>query len=409
MTSNIFNFWTPKNTSNKLLKNWLLNFGPQHPAAHGVLRLLLQMNGELIERADPHIGFLHRGTEKLIESKLYLQALPYFDRLDYVSMMSQEHAFCLAVENLLHTTSYTNLYTKIRALFDELTRLLNHFLTISTHSLDVGNMSPLFWAFEERERIMEFYERVSGARMHAAFYRPNEFDISGINYPLLQDIILFTKESFKSLTEIYTVLVTNRIWKLRLVNIGKLSYQNALVSGATGVIARASGINKDVRLHKTETYSTYWLLNFNSFLGTRGDSFDRFLIRIREMFESMYIIFQIINTLVDINFLKTQTNILTYLNSTKYNSMESLIEHFKYYSEGLKPAQGFTYACVEAPKGEFGVSLISDSSNLPFRCKIKTPAYTHLQILSFLVKGHYFADVVTLIGSQDIVFGEVDR
>lgn len=409
MNFNIFNFWKLTNNNNKNIKNWLLNFGPQHPAAHGVLRLLLQLNGEIIEKADPHIGFLHRGTEKLIESKLYLQALPYFDRLDYVSMMAQEHSFCLAVEKLLKTISYTTIYNKIRTLFDELTRLLNHFLTISTHSLDVGNMSPLFWAFEERERIMEFYERVSGARMHAAFYRPNEFDISGINITLLNDIIMFTKDSFKSLTEIYITLSTNKIWKMRLVNIGKLSSMTAISSGATGVILRSTGVRKDIRLSKSETYGSYWQTYFKSFTGSRGDSFDRFLIRVREMFESLYIIFQIINILIKYSFFEIKTNTLKYFNNIKYTSMEKLIEHFKLYSEGILVPKGFTYASIEAPKGEFGVTLISDNSTKPFRCKIKSPSYTHLHILSFLLKGHYFADAVTLIGSQDIVFGEVDR
>lgn len=409
MKSNIFNFWNLKsNTHHNNIRNWILNFGPQHPAAHGVLRLILQLQNEIVERADPHIGFLHRGTEKLIESKLYLQALPYFDRLDYVSMMTQEHAFCLSVETLLKTSNYTSLYIKIRVLFDELTRLLNHFLTISTHSLDVGNMSPLFWAFEERERIMEFYERVSGARMHAAFYRPNTLDMSGISMNLLIDITLFTRDCFKALTEIYTTLSFNRLWKARLVNIGRLSYEKALTFGATGVIARAAGIKRDLRLNFNDTYAAYWLITFQSFIGTRGDSFDRFLIRIREMFESMYIIFQIIKLIYNDKGC-TFYPIHNKTPQTKYTNMETLINHFKYYSEGLVPEKNITYQAVEAPKGEFGVTLVSDNSNYPFRCKIKTPAYTHLQLLSVLSKGHFFADIVTLIGSQDIVFGEVDR
>ena len=408
LKSNIFNFWSSNLNVNKKIKNVLLNFGPQHPAAHGVLRLILQLNGELVERADPHIGFLHRGTEKLIESKLYLQALPYFDRLDYVSMMSQEHAFCLCIEKALNTISYTSFYIKIRLIFDELTRLLNHFLTISTHSLDVGNMSPLFWAFEEREKIMEFYERVSGARMHAAFYRPNDVNISGINLNLFVDITFFVKDCFKSLIEIYSVMSTNKLWKIRLVNIGILSYINALKSGATGVIARASGLKKDLRLLHQTTYSHYWYLSFNSFIGKTGDSFDRFIIRLREMFESLYLITQVIATLdlINYNYMFNKWKISSQI---KYVHMEKLINHFKYYSEGYELPKGNYYASVEAPKGEFGVSLISNNINKPYRCKIKSPAYTHLQILSFLSKGHYFADVVTLIGSQDIVFGEVDR
>ena len=409
MNSNVFNFWTQHNLNkNNKIKNVLLNFGPQHPAAHGVLRLVLQLNGELIEKADPHIGFLHRGTEKLIESKLYLQALPYFDRLDYVSMMSQEHAFCICIEKSLNSLNYTAFYTKIRLVFDELTRLLNHFLTISTHSLDVGNMSPLFWAFEEREKIMEFYERVSGARMHAAFYRPNDINITGINVNLFYDISIFIRDCFKSLIEIYSVLCSNKMWKLRLVNIGILTYINALKSGATGVIARASGIKKDLRLLNNTTYSNYWYLNFNSFTGKTGDSYDRFIIRIREMFESLYLITQIISTL-DLNTYTYNFNKWKTLSQNKFTQMEKLINHFKYYSEGYVLNKGLYYSEVESPKGEFGVTIISNNTNKSYRCKIKSPAYTHLQILSFLSKGHYFADVVTLIGSQDIVFGEVDR
>lgn len=409
MKSNIFNFWNNNIINNKnTIKHVLLNFGPQHPAAHGVLRLVLQLNGELVERADPHIGFLHRGTEKLIESKLYLQALPYFDRLDYVSMMSQEHSFCLCIETALNSLNYTTFYSKVRLIFDELTRLLNHFLTISTHSLDVGNMSPLFWAFEEREKIMEFYERVSGARMHAAFYRPNDINISGINMNLFIDISLFVKDCFKSLIEIYSVLSTNKMWKLRLVNIGILTYLNALKSGATGVIARASGLKKDLRLIKQTTYSNYWFVNFNSFIGKSGDSFDRFLIRMREMFESLYLITQVVATLNLSNY-NTHFHKWKSISQNKYTHMEKLINHFKYYTEGYVLPKGFYYASVESPKGEFGVTIISTNTNKPYRCKIKSPAYSHLQILSFLSKGHYFADIITLVGSQDIVFGEVDR
>lgn len=404
----------------------MLNFGPQHPASHGVLRLILQLNGELIERADSHIGFLHRGTEKLIEQKTFLQAMPYFDRLDYVSMMAQEHAFCLAVESLLNTTSYTSAYVQIRVMFDELTRLLNHFLAISTHSLDVGNMTPLFWAFEERERIMEFYERVSGARMHAAFYRPNDIDWSGLNYQFFLDVSLFTRDCFKSLTEIFTTLTTNKIWKTRLVNIGSISYSEAITYGATGVTLRSTGFKKDLRFLRSDTYSYYWYLTIKGFVGKRGDSYDRFLIRIREMYESINIIFQIISNLVITfkNFNKTNQNkfdFFYFLNfmypnyfnklnfKTKYVSMESLIDHFKYYSEGLKLPNGFVYQSIEAPKGEFGVSLISDGSNNPFRCKIRTPAFQHLNVLQRMVQGHFFADMITVLGSQDIVFGEVDR
>jgi len=425
LKSTLFNFWqpiTPQNAFNeRKIKNFVLNFGPQHPASHGVLRLIVQLNGELVERADPHVGFLHRGTEKLIESRTYLKALPYFDRLDYVSMMTQEHAFCLGVEKLLNTTSYTSLYTQIRVLFDELTRILNHLLAISTHSLDVGNMSPVFWAFEERERIMEFYERVSGARMHAAFYRPNDLDWTGLNNQFFLDVALFSRDCFKSLTEIFAVLTTNRIWKSRLVNIGTLSYEDAISGGTTGPVARSAGIKKDIRFSKTDSYGYYWFLNIRGFLGKRGDSYDRFLVRTREMYESINIIFQVLANLTSIeDSTLTKTNFkffqFAFKNefatadfSTKHVSMESLINHFKKYSEGVVIPKGTTYQSVEAPKGEFGVSLISDGTSHPYRCKIRTPAYHHIQLMPRLVQGHFFADLVTVLGSQDIVFGDVDR
>ena len=433
LKSNIFNFWQPTLLQNsyteRKIKSFVLNFGPQHPASHGVLRLVVQLNGELVERADPHVGFLHRGTEKLTESRTYLKSLPYFDRLDYVSMMVQEHAFCIAIESLMKTVSHTALYVQIRVLFDELTRILNHLLALSTHSLDVGNMSPLFWAFEERERIMEFYERVSGARMHAAFYRPNDIDWTGLNHQFFLDVTIFARDCFKSLTEIFTTLTTNRIWKSRLVNIGSLNITDAYSYGVTGPIIRSAGIKKDIRFLKSETYSHYWFLSMQGYLGKRGDSYDRFLIRMREMYESVNIILQILTNIT--NFTNTNTNLLDSRNkkinffsffdflyahrynklnhNTKYNSMESLINHFKLYSEGIKVPRGFVYKAVEAPKGEFGVSLISDGSTQPYRCKIRTPAYHHMQVMPRLVQGHFFADLVTVLGSQDIVFGDVDR
>ena len=403
----------------------MLNFGPQHPASHGVLRLVLQLEGELIVQSDSNIGFLHRGTEKLIEQRNYLKSLPYFDRLDYVSMMSQEHAYCLAIEDLLNTRSYTSFFIQIRVIFDELTRLMNHFLGISTHSLDVGNMSPAFWAFEERERLMEFYERVSGARMHAAFYRPNDVDWAGINYQFFIDLLFFLRNTYKSITEIFVILATNNIWKNRLVKIGIIDYETAPAFGASGVVLRSSGIKKDLRVLKTTTYSYYWFLKFRSFLGRIGDCFDRFIIRIREMLESIYIIYQIIP-----NFTQLFTNNLSTTGSfswrflletvtegissklnytTRSSSMETLIEHFKHFSEGLKVNPGLTYQAVEAPKGEFGVKLISDGSSKPYRCKIRTPAYHHLQYMAFQIEGHLFADMITILGSQDVVFGEVDR
>lgn len=398
-----------KKTNEYQIKNFILNFGPQHPASHGVLRLVVQLNGELIEKVDPHIGFLHRGTEKLIESRTFLKALPYFDRLDYVSMMAQEHAFCLGVEALLQTESKTSPHVFIRVIFDELTRVLNHLLAISTHSLDVGNMSPVFWAFEERERIMEFYERVSGARMHAAFYRPNTLDWTGLNQGLFIDIILFIKQSFKSLTEIFSVLATNRIWKARLVNIGALNWNDFINFGLSGPMARSIGIRKDLRFNSNTSYAAYWLINGTSFLGRRGDCYDRFLIRIREMFESFTIIVQLLaNTQTSLNswiFLNNQKT----LKKSKATSMEELINHFKLITDGLAPQKGVTYKAIEAPKGELGVTLVSDGSRFPYRCKIRTPAYHHLQIMNRMGHGHFFADLVTILGSQDIVFGDVDR
>lgn len=404
----------------------MLNFGPQHPASHGVLRLVLQLEGEYIRHADSNIGFLHRGTEKLMEQRNYLKSLPYFDRLDYVSMMSQEHAYCLGIESLMSTQSHTSFFTQLRTMFDELTRLMNHFLGISTHSLDVGNMSPVFWAFEERERLMEFYERVSGARMHAAFYRPNEIDWTGLNYQFFLDILFFLKNTYKSITEMFVILATNNIWKTRLVQVGVIDFELAPLFGTSGVVLRSVGVRKDLRLFKSSTYSYYWFLKFRSFLGKTGDCFDRFIIRIREMLESVYILFQIIPNFtqlfsnssasqqLDFNSWVASDSLLDNYTTRKSaqkksTSMESLIEHFKHYSEGLKVPAGLDYQAVEAPKGEFGVTLLSDGSAKPYRCKIRTPAYHHLQFMTSQIRGHYFADMITILGSQDVVFGEVDR
>ena len=413
--------------SERRIKSFVLNFGPQHPAAHGVLRLVLQLNGELVERADSHVGFLHRGSEKLMEYRTYLKSLPYFDRLDYVSMMTQEHAFCLAIESLSKTVSYTALYVQIRVLFDELTRIMNHLLALSCHSMDVGNLSPVFWSFEERERLMEFYERVSGARMHAAFYRPNDIDWTGLNYQFFLDVALFGRDCFKTLTEIFTVVTTNRIWKSRLVNVGSLNSNDILSSSITGPLARSVGVKKDIRFLKSETYAHYWFLSIQGYLGKRGDSYDRFLIRLREMYESLSIVFQVLNNLTTLSSEKTSShstnsvNFFSFFDSlysekfsklnhnTKYTSMESLINHFKHYSEGIRVPRGFVYKAVEAPKGEFGVSLISDGTSKPYRCKIRTPSFHHMQLLSRLAQGHYFADLVTIIGTIDVVFGDVDR
>jgi NADH dehydrogenase (ubiquinone) Fe-S protein 2 len=426
----IFQIWQPyipKNESSfKKIKTMNLNLGPQHPAAHGVLRLIVQLNGEIIEKCDPHIGLLHRGTEKLMEDKIYLQSLPYFDRFDYVSMLCQEHAYCLAIESLLGTTNYSATFSQIRTLYDEITRILNHLLAVACHALDVGSMSPIFWAFEEREKLMEFYERVSGARMHAAFYRPNEINTNAISSFLLEDILDFSRNCFITLNEMHNVLTYSKIWKQRLVNIGVYSHKTCLEYGLTGVMSRSVGIKRDLRLDKSETYANYYYNNFRSYIGQNGDSYDRFLIRMNEMLESINIINQVVYKLTKNNkknsTVKT-TNVnfnllLKYLykknfnqNTIKseYTSMEHLINHFKYWSEGFTIKPGFTYKGVESPKGEFGVSLISDGTNIPYKCKVRSPAYHHLQVLPKITKGHFLADLVTLMGTIDIVFGEIDR
>jgi len=387
-----------------------MNFGPQHPAAHGVLRLVLELNGEVVVKADPHIGLLHRGTEKLIEYKNYLQALPYFDRLDYVSMMAQEHAYSIAVEKLLKIN--VPLKAKlIRILFCEITRILNHLLALTTHALDVGAMTPFLWAFEEREKLMEFYERVSGARMHAAFIRPGGVN-SWLNYyGIIKDILVFNKHFRKRIDEIEDMLTGNRIWNERLRNIGVVSYDQALNWGFTGVMLRGSGINWDLRL--IEKYDGYGLYNFFVPVGSFGDCFDRYVIRIEEMRQSVSIIDNVIFDLF--NMRDKQEN---YVNDNKVVppsrpwmkfSMESLIHHFKLYTEGFSVMKGDVYSVVEAPKGEFGVYLVSNDTNRPYRCRIKAPGFLHLQGLDFMAKGLLLADLVTIIGTQDIVFGEIDR
>lgn len=398
-----------------------LNFGPQHPAAHGVLRLILQLNGEVIEKADIHIGLLHRGSEKLIEARPYLQGLPYFDRFDYISTVAQEHAYCLAIESLLGTSNYSSGYTMIRSLFDELTRVLNHFLAIASHAIDIGSMSPMLWTFEERERILEFFERVSGARMHVALYRPNDAAIAAISSHLLEDIVEFSSGCLVTLNELHNTLTYNKIWKQRLVNIGSLSYSACLDYGLTGVMSRSTGLKRDLRMDSIDTYANYYHLNFRTYLGQTGDSFDRYLIRMNEMVESLYIATQIVSKLSDRSagsLSVAPLKILSHLDKAglgsslsrhEYASMEKLIAHFKSWSEGAAVAPGWTYKAVESPKGEFGVTLISDNSNKPHRCRVRSPAFHSLQALPKLARGHYLADLAALIGTIDIVFGEVDR
>jgi len=394
-----------KQELNHKLKNFTINFGPQHPAAHGVLRLILELKGEVIERADPHIGLLHRGTEKLIEYKTYLQALPYFDRLDYVSMMSQEHTYSLAVEKLMSIKIPRRAQT-IRVLFAEITRILNHLLAVGCHAMDVGAMTPFLWSFEEREKLMEFYERVSGARMHAAFIRPGGIS-SDLPLGFLDDLFVFTNQFNLRLDEIEEMLTSNRIWKERLVDIGIVSLKKAMEWGFSGVMLRGSGYSWDLR--KSQPYEIYSELNFRVPVGNSGDCYDRYLIRIAEMRQSLYIIQQTINLMVEGPIKSSNLKLNPPARIDMKTSMEATIHHFKFYSEGFTVNYGETYTATEAPKGEFGVYLISNNTEKPYRCKIKAPGFGHLQALNEMSKGHMIADIVTIIGTQDIVFGEVDR
>jgi len=393
----------------KEIKNLTLNFGPQHPAAHGVLRLILELDGEVIKKVDPHIGLLHRGTEKLIEYKNYLQALPYFDRLDYVSMMAQEHAYSLAVEKLLNCE--IPLRAKyLRILFCEITRLLNHLLALTTHALDVGAMTPFLWAFEEREKLMEFYERVSGARMHAAYIRPGGVS-RNISHTLFWDISVFVSKFDRRIDEIENMLTMNRIWNIRLKDIGVVDIKTAFDYGFSGVMLRGSGINWDLRL--LDNYDGYNLLKFFVPIGRFGDSYDRYLLRIEEMRQSLFIMKQILYCIryLDLinNFTIKSNKIVPPTRSYMKYSMESLIHHFKLYSEGFIVDKGDIYSSVEAPKGEFSIFLVSNDTSRPYRCRIKAPGFLHLQGLEVMTKNLMLADLVTVIGTQDIVFGEIDR
>lgn len=387
------------------VKNLTMNFGPQHPAAHGVLRLVINMSGENVKRADPHIGLLHRGTEKLIESKTFIQALPYLDRLDYVSMMCQEHAYSLAVESLI-SCKIPLRAQYIRVLFSEITRILNHLLAICCHAIDVGALTPLLYGFEEREKLMEFYERVSGARMHAAYIRPGGV-ANDLPLGLLDDLFIFASQFSSRIDELEELLTENRIWKQRLIDVGIISPKLAQNLGLSGVLLRGSGINFDIR--KKIPYDCYKDLNFEIPTGTRGDCYDRYLLRIEEMRQSLKLIIQCINN-IPLGPVTTMDNKITPPSRLKLKtSMESLIHHFKLFSEGYTIPKGETYKCVEAPKGEFGVFLVTNNTNKPYRCKIKAPGFNHLQALNEISKNHLLADVVTIIGTLDIVFGEIDR
>ena len=382
-----------------------INFGPQHPAAHGVLRLVLEMDGEVIERADPHIGLLHRGTEKLIEYKTYLQAVPYFDRLDYVSPMCQEHAFALAVEKLLGLEVPAR-GQYIRVLFDEITRILNHLLNVPAYAMDVGAVTPFLWCFEQRELLMEFYERVSGARLHAAYYRPGGVH-EDLPAGLLDDIMKWAEGFPKVLADIESLLTENRIFKQRLVDIGIISAAEALDWGFTGPMLRGSGVPWDLR--KSQPYMVYDRMKFDVPIGKTGDCYDRYLVRVEEMRQSLRIVMQCCQEMPGGPCTSDDRKITPPKRADMKRSMEALIHHFKLYTEGFHVPPGETYTAVEAPKGEFGVYLVSDGSNKPYRCKIRAPGFPHLAAIDYCSRGYMLADSVAILGSMDIVFGEIDR
>ncbi|MFZ5608928.1 MAG: NADH-quinone oxidoreductase subunit D [Pseudomonadota bacterium] len=387
------------------IQNYHINFGPQHPAAHGVLRLVLELDGEVVERADPHVGLLHRGTEKLIEHKTYLQAVPYFDRLDYVSPMCQEHAFCLATERLLGLeVPLRGQY--IRVLFSEITRILNHQLNLCTHGMDVGAMTPILWGFEEREKLMGFYERVSGARLHAAYFRPGGVH-QDLPAGLAEDIHAWTETAPQVMDDMEAMLVENRIFKQRNVDIGVISAEDAMAWGFTGPMLRGSGVKWDLR--KSQPYECYDRIDFDIVIGKHGDCYDRYILRMEEMRQSLKIIRQCIEDMPPGPVASLDRKVVPPKRGEMKRSMEALIHHFKLYTEGYKVPEGEVYAAVEAPKGEFGVYLVSDGTNKPYKCKIRAPGFAHLQAMDFLAKGHMLADIPALIGSLDIVFGEIDR
>ena len=389
----------------KEIKNYNLNFGPQHPAAHGVLRLVLEMDGEVIERTDPHIGLLHRGTEKLIEHKTYAQAVPYFDRLDYVAPQNQEHAFVLAAEKLLGV-QVPKRGQYIRVLFSEIGRILNHLLNVTSYAMDVGAMTPMLWGFEERERLMEFCEGVSGARLHMNYYRVGgvAFDMPDSMGPDIND---WAENFTVFIDDLETLLTENRIFKQRTVDIGVINAEQCYDWGFSGPNIRASGVPWDLR--KAQPYDAYAEMNFDIPVGKHGDCYDRYLVRMLEMRESLKIIRQCLEKMPD-GPCKSEDHKITPPDRVDMKqSMESLIHHFKLFTEGMRIPAGETYTAVEAPKGEFGVFLIADGTNKPYRCKIRAPGFAHLQAMDFLSRGHMLADAVANIGSIDVVFGEIDR
>ena len=391
--------------SDPTIKPLTLNFGPQHPAAHGVLRMVMEMDGEVVERLDPHIGLLHRGTEKLIENKTYMQAVPYFDRLDYVAPMCQEHAFVLAAEKLAGI-EVPERGQYIRVLFAEISRILNHLLNVPAYAMDIGAMTPMFWAFEEREKLMEFHEAVCGARLHANYYR-----VGGVHQDMpagMADQILAWADDFpKVMDDLETLLTENRILKQRSVDIGIISPEEAMAWGCTGPVLRGSGIAWDLR--KSQPYDVYDRMDFDIPVGTNGDCYSRYLVRVAEMRESLKIIRQCIAEMPEGPVMSTDPKVCPPSRSEMKHSMEALISHFKLYTEGLHIPAGETYTAVEAPKGEFGVFLVSDGTNKPYRCKIRAPGFAHLQSMDHFCKGHMLADSVAILGAFDVVFGEIDR
>ena len=387
------------------IKNFSVNFGPQHPAAHGVLRLVLEMDGEVVERADPHVGLLHRGTEKLIEHKTYVQAVPYFDRLDYVAPMNQEHAFALATEKLLGI-EVPERGQYIRVLYAEIGRILNHLLNISAFALDVGAMTPFLWFFEEREHLMAFYDRVCGARLHANYFRPGGVSMD-MPAGLGDDIMAWTESFPKVLDDVEHLLNENRIFKQRTVDVGIITAEDALDWGLSGPMLRGSGVPWDLR--KAQPYDAYEHIDFDIPVGKNGDCYDRYFVRVYEMRESLKIMRQSLERM-PVGPVKTQDGkVSPPPRSEMKRSMEALIHHFKLYTEGYHVPAGETYTAVEAPKGEFGVYLVADGTNKPYRCKIRAPGFAFLQATDFMSKGHMLADLVAIIGSMDIVFGEIDR
>ena len=387
------------------IKTMTINFGPQHPAAHGVLRMVMEMDGEVVERIDPHIGLLHRGTEKLIEYKTYMQAIPYFDRLDYVSPVCQEHAFVLAAERLLGIEPPRR-GQFIRVLFDEITRILNHLLNVPALAMDVGAMTPMLWAFEQRELLMEFYERVCGARLHAAYYR-----VGGVHQDMpagmADDLLKWIDQFPKFIDDMETLLTENRIFKQRCVDIGIVSAEDAMAWGFTGPMLRGSGVAWDLR--KAQPYDVYDEIDFDIPIGKNGDCYDRYLVRVEEMRQSLSIMKQCIEMMPDGPVLSEDGKVSPPRRGDMKQSMEALIHHFKLYTEGVHVPAGETYTAVEAPKGEFGVYLVADGTNKPYRCKIRAPGFAHLAAMDFMCKGHMLADSVAVLGSMDVVFGEIDR